>query len=106
MRIIYDKTFYDAATPLVPWFAWCMLPLVLSNVLINALLAKGKFSAVPWLALVAVGYGVALAVVGKHAGSLADAQAGFKMMIQTLGVCSTLLLAVCAWFTWGQKSKA
>ncbi len=99
------KRFYDMATPLVPWFAWCMLPLVLSNVLINALLAKGKFSAVPWLALVAVGYGVALAVVGKHAGSLADAQAGFKMMIQTLGVCSTLLLGVCAWFTWGQKSK-
>jgi hypothetical protein len=83
-----------------------MLPLVLSNVLINALLAKGRFAAVPWLAAVAVGYGVALSVVGRHAGALADPQAGFIMMIQTLGVCSTVLFAVCVWFTWGGKSKA
>jgi O-antigen/teichoic acid export membrane protein len=106
LRIIYDKSFFDVATPLVPWFAWCMLPLVLSNVLINALLAKGRFAAVPWLAAVAVGYGVALSVVGRHAGALTDPQAGFIMMIQTLGVCSTVLFAICVWFTWGGESKA
>lgn len=106
LRIIYDKSFFDMATPLVPWFAWCMLPLVLSYVLINALLAKGRFTVVPWLVLVAVGYGVALSVVGRHAGALADSQAGFKMMIQTLGVCSSAMFVVCAWFTWGVKPKA
>ena len=105
LRIIYDKSFFEIATPLVPWFAWCMLPLVLANVLINALLAKGRFAVVPWLALVAVGYGVALSVVGKHAGALADPQAGFKLMIQTLGVCSTALFLVCAFFTWVVKEK-
>jgi O-antigen/teichoic acid export membrane protein len=97
---------YLVATSLVTWFAWCMLPLALSNVLINSLMARSRFSAVPWLVLVAVGYGVALAVVGRHAGSLADTQAGLRMMIQTLGVFNLLMLGVCAWFTWGKSSRS
>lgn len=96
LRIVYDKSFLEVATPLVPWFAWCMLPLTLANVLINALLARGKFAVVPWLVAVAIGYGVALA----------NFHESFKMVIQTLGVCSTLLFLVCAWFTWGVKDKA
>ena len=104
LRIIYDKS-YLVAAPLVPWFAWCMLPLTVSFVLVNSLMARSKFSAVPWLVLAAIGYGVALAMVGRHAGSLADTQAGLKMMIQTLGVFNLLLLGICAWFTWGRKSS-
>jgi O-antigen/teichoic acid export membrane protein len=103
LRIVYDKS-YLVATPLVPWFAWCMLPLTLSNVLINSLMARSRFAAVPWLVLVAVGYGIALSMVGRHAGSLADTQAGFRMMIQTLGVFNLIMFGVCAWFTWGRKS--
>jgi O-antigen/teichoic acid export membrane protein len=93
---------YLVAVSLVPWFAWCMLPLTLSNVLISGLMARSRFAAVPWLVLVAVGYGVALTVVGRHAGNLADTQGGLRMMIQTLGVFNLLLLGVCAWFTWGK----
>jgi O-antigen/teichoic acid export membrane protein len=96
---------YLVAAPLVPWFAWCMLPLTLSNVLINSLMARSKFSAVPWLVLAAIGYGVALALVGRHAGTLADIQAGLRMMIQTLGAFNLLLFALCAWFVWGKKSR-
>jgi O-antigen/teichoic acid export membrane protein len=103
LLIANGKSFLVAA-PLVTWFAWCMLPLTLSFVLVNSLMARSKFSAVPWLVLVAIGYGVALAMVGRHAGSLADTQAGLRMMIQTLGVFNLLLLVVCAWFTWGKKS--
>jgi O-antigen/teichoic acid export membrane protein len=103
LQIIYPKS-YLVAAPLVPWFAWCMLPLTLSMVLVNSLMARAKFSAVPWLVLVAVGYGVALALVGRHAGTLPDTQAGLRMMIQTLGVFNLLLLGVCAWFTWQKKS--
>jgi O-antigen/teichoic acid export membrane protein len=93
LRIIYDRSFFAIATPLVPWFAWCMLPLALSTVLVNALLAKAQFKAVPWIAAVAIGYGFALYF---HHGT-------FKTVILTLGVFSSLLLLVCAWFTWGQK---
>jgi len=96
---LYKPIYIATASPLVPWFAWCMLPLTLANVLINALLARGRFAVVPWLVLVAIGYGVALAMVGRYAGSLTDIQAGLRMMIQTLGVFSTLLLIVCAWFS-------
>ncbi len=101
---MYDKTFLEISTPLVPWFAWCMLPLTLSGVLISSLMARAKFSAVPWLVLVAIGYGVALMLVGRHASSLADTQAGLRMMIQTLGGFNLLLFLVCAWFTWGAKA--
>jgi len=103
LLIVNGKSFLVAA-PLVTWFAWCMLPLTLSMVLINSLMARSKFSAVPWLVLVAIGYGVALAMVGRHAGSLADTQTGLRMMIQTLGVFNVLMFAVCAWFTWAKKS--
>jgi len=94
LRIVYGKSFLEIATPLVPWFAWCMLPLTLSMVLINGLLARAQFRAVPWLVAVAVCYGVALYF--RHET--------FKMVIQTLGLFGLLMLAVCAWFTWGSKS--
>jgi O-antigen/teichoic acid export membrane protein len=93
LRVVYDTSFLEKATPLVPWFAWCMLPLTLSNVIINGLMARSQFRSVPWLVLVAIGYGVTLYY--RHAT--------FQMVIQTLGIFSTLLLAVCAWFTWGNK---
>jgi O-antigen/teichoic acid export membrane protein len=96
---------YLVVTPLVTWFAWCMLPLTLSNVLINSLMARSRFAVVPWLALVAIGYGVALAAVGRHFGNLPDSQSGFRAMIQTLGIFNTLMFAVCALFTWGKFGK-
>jgi O-antigen/teichoic acid export membrane protein len=103
---LYKPIYITTASPLVPWFAWGMLPLTLANVLIYALLARGRFAVVPWLVLVAIGYGVAWGVVGQHAGNLADTQAGLRMMIQTLGVFSTLLLGVCAWFSFKSPSAS
>jgi O-antigen/teichoic acid export membrane protein len=102
---LYKPIYVVTASPLVPWFAWCMLPLTLSMVLVNSLMARSRYAAVPWLVLVAIGYGVALAMVGRHAGNLADTQAGLRMMIQTLGVFNLLLLGVCALFTWGKFGR-
>jgi len=97
LRIVYDKTYLDISTPLVPWFAWGMLPLTLSMVLANALMARSRFSVVPWLIVIAIGYGVTL-LLELHFG-----HGTFKAVIQTLAIFSTLMLAVCAWFTWGSK---
>jgi O-antigen/teichoic acid export membrane protein len=102
---LYKPDYIAHGSPLVPWFAWCMLPLTLSNVLVQSLMARSRFAAVPWLVLVAIGYGIALAMVGRHAGSLADTQAGLRLMIQTLGIFNLLLFAVCALFTWGKFAK-
>jgi O-antigen/teichoic acid export membrane protein len=97
LRIIYDQSFL-VAVPLVPWFVWSMLPLALANVLISALLARRRFAAVPWLAVIAASYGVALYFVCSARNHT------FKSVIQTLGEFSLLLLGVCAWFIWGSKS--
>ena len=95
LRIIYDKTYVEAAGPLVPWFAWAMLPLTLSNVLINSLMARGRFVAVPCLVLVAVCYGVTLYF---HHGSA-------YQVIGTLGTFGSLMVGVCVLFTWVIKPK-
>ncbi len=46
----------------VAWFAWAMLPLALSTVLINGLLARGCFEGLPVLLLLVGTYGVALRI--------------------------------------------
>jgi O-antigen/teichoic acid export membrane protein len=61
LRIIYfrNPVFWQSA-PLVPWFAWCLLPLILANVLVSNLLARERFRVVPWLLAIGLGYGATL----------------------------------------------
>ena len=101
LRLVYDKSFLVIA-PLVPWFAWCMLPLTLANVLISSLLARRRYEAVPWLVLVALAYGLTLFVLSPHFQQAGQTRA-FQSVVQTLGVFGLVLLAVSAWFTWGGK---
>ena len=96
LRVVYDKSFLDVSTPLVPWFAWCMLPLTLATVLLNSLMARAQFKAVPWLVAVAVGYGLTLYF--RHES--------FTQVIQTLGIFALLLLGVCAWFSFRGQSAS
>jgi hypothetical protein len=97
----------QVASSVLPWYAWAMVPLSLAYALVNNLLARSQFRIVPALVVMAVAYGVTLAVVGRHAGHLAEPVAGLRMMLQTLGAFNLLLLAVCAWFTFrSPKSKA
>jgi O-antigen/teichoic acid export membrane protein len=98
LQLVYDKS-YLVIKPLVPWFAWCMLPLPLANVLINNLLARERFRAVLWLVVVAAAYGLTLLALAPHYVEL-EYLAAFKRVVQILGVFSLLLLAVSAWFTW------
>jgi O-antigen/teichoic acid export membrane protein len=103
LRLVYDKRFL-AIAPLVPWFAWCMLPLTLANVLIGSLLARARYEAVPWLLLVAAGYGMTLLYLPRFVA--AGQPRAFAMVVQTLGGFSLLLLAVAAWFAWRRQSPA
>lgn len=93
-RIVFPA--HLAILPLMPWFAWSVVPLVLANVLINDLMARSRFVASPWLALVAAGYGVTLAF---HHDS-------FKQVILILGGFNTLLLLVAAYFTWQRRASS
>ncbi len=87
---VFAKAEYVSIVPLIPLFAWSMVPLAVSNVLLNNLLAHSRFKCVPVLALVAVGYWFALQ---HHHDS-------FLTVIKVLGLFNLIFLAVCILFTW------
>jgi len=85
---------------LIPWYATAMVPLAMANVLVNDLLARSRFGVVPFMVLLATAYGFTLPAMLNHfPGRL-------EVVLQTLGAFNLLLFGVCAWFTWGWKSKA
>jgi O-antigen/teichoic acid export membrane protein len=103
LRIIYfSKPAYWDAAPLVPWFAWCLLPLILANVLVSNLLARERFAIVPWLVLPAAGYAAALGALKPHLLAMDHLQ-GFRIVIQTFGTFNLLLFGVAGLFTWRDK---
>src|SRR5439155_8984260 len=105
LQIIYfGNPTYWAAWPLVPWFAWSLLPLILANVLIGNLLARERFALVPWLVLVAAGYMIALATLKPRWLAMEQFQA-FRTIIQTLGLSNLLLLGLALLFTWRDKVR-
>jgi len=98
LRIVQGAK-YIAAAPLIPWFTWCMLPLTVSNVLVNNLLARQRYEMVPWLLAVAVSYCGTLWCILKYEWF----PPSHLLVIQTLGVFALLFLLVCLIFTWRGK---
>lgn len=82
--------------PLIPLFAWSMVPLAIANVMLNNLMAHSRFKVVPFALLVAAGYWVALQF---HHDS-------FRSVIQTLGIFNLLFLLICTCFTWIGSGKS
>lgn len=96
--IVLNNPEYLGAAPLVPWFAWALLPLVLAMVVANNLLAQSRFSVVPWLALIALLYCCALAFWRTRLPQMEPIVA-FKLLLSTLGIANLLLLAVAVAFS-------
>lgn len=95
IRFVSGEKFVAVASVLIPWYASAMVPLAVSNVLLNNLFARSDFRVAAPLALLAVGY--ALALTRFHATPVA--------MLQTMGVFNTLMLAACSWFTWARPRR-
>jgi O-antigen/teichoic acid export membrane protein len=94
---VFTDNYVRPAAVLLPWYAWAVVPLAVANVLLNNLLARSQFKVVPALCVLAVGYAFAL----SHFHDT------LVMVIKTLMVGNSVLLAICAWYTWGPgKSKA
>ncbi|MFM8470623.1 MAG: lipopolysaccharide biosynthesis protein [Limisphaerales bacterium] len=104
LRLGFNPKF-AAAAPLVPWFAWAMVPLTLTNVLVAQLFARERYAAAPWLALVAVAYagGLWFGVPEFRAGG--DHLAGFIRTTQIIAGFNMLLLATAIFFTWGRRES-
>ncbi len=86
------------AAPLVPWFAWALLPLTVANVLVQNILARARFGAVPWLMLVPGLYGAALCFQAPALVRMAPFDA-FIRVVQTLGLSGLVLCLLAAWFS-------
>jgi hypothetical protein len=99
LRLMYfsNREMWDAA-PLVPWFAWALLPLTVANVLVQNILARARFRAVPWLILVPALYAACLCLEAPGLLAMKPFDA-FIRVIQTLGGASLLLCALAAWFS-------
>jgi O-antigen/teichoic acid export membrane protein len=99
LRVIFigNPSAWEAA-PLVPWFAWALLPLILAMVLINNLLARGRFGVVAWMGLVMVLYLGWLALWRTQLSAL-EGFTGLYRVLGTLGVCNLALLILAIGFT-------
>src|SRR5579862_5590847 len=98
VKVVYGPDFVPVAGPILPWYAAAMVPLALANVLVNNLLARTQFAVVPFIFLLGVGYAATMVYVNQISHSLVA-------VLQTLGTFNLLLFAVCAWFTWGGKTR-
>ncbi len=98
LRIVYDASFLKVA-PLVPLFAWCMLPLTLTGVLVNNLLARGRFGVVWWLIAVATSYNFTL----RHVAQIQPQK--FENVVWTLGAFGLIALVGCLFFTWWENQR-
>jgi O-antigen/teichoic acid export membrane protein len=95
LRILYDPSYLKVA-PLVPQFAWCMLPVTVSAVLINDLLARERFGVVYCLAAIAAGYWF----------TLQQRHESFEQVVHTLGLFGSLMLACSLAFAWRDRKKS
>jgi O-antigen/teichoic acid export membrane protein len=99
LRIMFfRKLEFLKAAPLVPWALWGMVPLSLGCVLVNNLMARGRFKFVPWAALAAAVYCVLLFVYVRSA-DVQDPLASFKRIFQLLGCFNLIFLVIAIVFT-------
>ncbi len=98
VRIIYTSRDVAGTMALIPWYTGAMIPLAMSNVMVNDLLARSKFQVVPFMIILAVGYGLTMPFMLSHFHRL-------QVPLQTLAFFNLLLFGVCALFTWGKFAK-
>jgi O-antigen/teichoic acid export membrane protein len=93
VKFMFKPSYVQAATTMLPWYAWAVVPLAVSNVLLNNLLAHSLFKVVPPLCVLAVAYAVGLTQFHDSPVTV----------IKVVGTANLLLLAICAWYTWVVK---
>jgi hypothetical protein len=95
VRIVYKSSDVLGTVALIPWYTCAMVPLAMANVMVNDLLARARFVAVPFMVAVALAYALSLPAILHHfPGRL-------EVVLQTLAGFNLLLVGVCAWFRWG-----
>ena len=99
IKFMSKASFVPEAVKLLPWYAGAMIPLAMANVMVNDLLARGRYGVVPWMVGLAIAYGFTLPCMLNHYHRI-------EIVLQTLGAFNLLLFGICAWFAWGSKAKS
>jgi O-antigen/teichoic acid export membrane protein len=97
VRIVYSAKDVAGTMALIPWYAGAMVPLAMSTVMVNDLLARAKYQVVPFMVALAVADGLTMPYMLSHYHDR-----GLVVPLQTIGVFNLLLFGVCAVFTWGK----
>ena len=93
VKLMFPLGYVQGTSVLLPWYAWAVVPLAVANVLLNNLLAHSRFKVVPALCVLAAGYALALSRFHDTPTTV----------IKVLGSGNVMLLAVCAFYTWGPR---
>jgi peptidoglycan biosynthesis protein MviN/MurJ (putative lipid II flippase) len=99
VRLVFKPEDVAGTTALLPWYVGAMIPLALANVLVNDLMARGRFKVVPFMIVIGVGYALTLPFM------LNRFPEDMTVVLKTLGAFNLLLFVVCAFFTWGQQTR-
>jgi hypothetical protein len=98
IKILYPVGNYVGVVPgLLPWYAGAMVPLAVSNVLLNNLLARPTSKWGLGLSVLALGLGYLFALTQFHDSILS--------VLKTMAVGNLLLLVLCAAFTWSSRQQ-
>jgi hypothetical protein len=100
VRIVYSAKDVAGTMALIPWYAAAMVPLGMSTVMVNDLLARAKYQVVPFMVALAVADGFTMPYMLSHYHDR-----GLVVPLQTIGVFNFLLFCVCAFFTWGKFAQ-
>jgi O-antigen/teichoic acid export membrane protein len=97
-KLVFTKTVAAKVSSLLPWYSAAMVPLALSNVLLNQLLSRpdSKWMLALFVLIAAVGY--LFAITQFHTSLI--------MVLKVMGIANIVLLAICAVFFRFGKAKA
>jgi len=90
VRIAFKAGDVPGTVALLPWYAGAMIPMALANVLVNDLMARKQFKVVPFMVVLAIGYGFTLPVhAASSSGPIADRAANSLRLQPALvsGLC-------------------
>jgi peptidoglycan biosynthesis protein MviN/MurJ (putative lipid II flippase) len=89
-QLVFKKTVAAQVASLLPWYSAAMIPLALSNVLLNQLLSRpdSKWMLAIFVLVAAVGY--LFAITQFHSSLI--------VVLKVMGIANIVLLAICAAF--------
>lgn len=99
VKFVFKPSYVEVATKVLPWYAFAMVPIAVTNVLLNDLLARGVYRVVYPLVGLVLAYAYTLVqVLSKSPPSLIS-------VLQTLGLFGVAALGLCGWFTWRNRQS-